>query len=57
MYSTNLHALEGLALEWAESTIDMFQSEVGDDPKVQELVDEYRYYFSTSPVVADNVEE
>ena len=57
MYSNNLHALEGPALEWAEGTIEMFLAEVGDNSKVRELVEEYRYYFSTSPVVADNVEE
>ena len=57
MYDTNINALDGPALEWAESTVAMFLSDVQEDGKVRELVEEYRYYFSASPVVADNVED
>ena len=57
MYDTNINELEGPALEWAEGTVSMFLSEVGENELIQDLIEEYRYYFSTSPVVADNADE
>ena len=49
LYNSNMHELEGDALAWAEGTVETFLQELSDDPKVQDLIDEYRYYFADSP--------
>ena len=57
MYDTNFNTLDGPVLEWAESTVEMFLADLQEDGKVNELVEEYRYYFGSAPAVADNVED
>ena len=48
LYSSNINELEGDALEWAEATIETFLQDVENDPKLRNLIDEYRYYFADS---------
>ena len=49
LYDSNINELEGAALEWAEATIETFLQDVENDPKLRDLIDEYRYYFADSP--------
>ena len=57
MYSSNINELDGPALEWAESTVPLFLSDLEENEVIQDLIEEYRYYFATSPSVADNIDE
>ena len=46
LYDSDFNKLEGPALEWAESTVQMFLADVRDHEAVNELFSEYRFYFA-----------
>lgn len=45
-WNMDVNALEGPALEWAESTVSLFLEKIAVDAEFKLLIDEYRFYFT-----------